>query len=163
DLVGGLLLPAEQAGEEAAAPAGAVQGLHRAGAVQGDAGLRALAARLHEDGGGDADLAAARRGDVHLAERSNDLLDLRHRPLSWEENAPAASVELFVPARRLLPGAAGAQRARGREPLRRRLPALEQPHGAGRSPAPNLLGDLAMPTSSTAWDLASRPTTLTLP
>src|SRR5205085_8411145 len=51
---------------------------HGAGAVQGDAGLRPLLVRLHQDGGDDARAAAAGRVDVDLAERIDDVLQLRH-------------------------------------------------------------------------------------
>ena len=49
---------------------------HGAGAVQGDAGLRAFLVRLHEDGGHHAALPSRRGVDVDFAERFDHMLRL---------------------------------------------------------------------------------------
>ena len=73
DIVVYFFLGAEQRGEKTwFLAADAVQGGHRAGAVQGDAGLSAFLVRFHENGRGDARLAARGGVDVDLAERFND-------------------------------------------------------------------------------------------
>src|SRR5262249_29218966 len=71
-------LLAEQRGEETAAfLLDGIQIGHGAGTVQGDAGLCALAAWFHQDGGDDTNLVAGWI-DVDLAEGFDDTLELRH-------------------------------------------------------------------------------------
>src|SRR5262249_29018346 len=103
-LRGGLFLAAEQGGEEPATTLlfDAVEAAHRAGAVQGDAGLRSLAARLHEDGRHHAHLAAGGRVDVHLTKRLDDTFQLRHESDSMLRMSGLVNRPNFRPERHTL-------------------------------------------------------------
>src|SRR5262249_38317372 len=92
DFVGcGFLLLAEEKGEDAAGLFFAtVDAGHGARTVQGNAGLRAFLARLHENGGDDADFTSGLRIDVHLAEGLDHTLELGH------EDLPSHGLPIFV-------------------------------------------------------------------
>src|SRR5262249_5193689 len=88
------LRPAEDGRQDAAAAViDAVELVDGAGAVEGQAGLGALAVRFHEDGGDDARLAAGGGVDVDLAERLDHGFQLRHEVSPEESFAEAQTAQ----------------------------------------------------------------------